>query len=234
MNAISDLIETKIGVPLILQVQIFKSILLLVGMTFLYRLIKRILYKTIKNSKTYYRVKKILVYVFFILTVVLIARVWFTGVSSITTFLGLFTAGLAITLKDVILNLVGWAYIVWKAPFRVGDRIEINNVIGDVIDLQLFEFALMETNNWVKADQSTGRIVYIPNSLVFKEATFNFSKGIPFIWNEIPIHVTFESNWEKAKSILEEIARKHGESISEKAELSIKEASKKFFYTMLN
>lgn len=97
-----------------------------------------------------------------------------------------------------------------------------------MIDIKLFEFAIMETNGWVDADQSTGRIVYVPNSVVFSEATFNYSTGIPFIWNEIPIHITHESDWEKAKEILEGIGMRHGESISEKAEKSIKEASKKF------
>ena len=110
----------------------------------------------------------------------------------------------------------------------MGHRIEIDDIKGDVIDIGLFEFALMETNNWINADQSTGRIVYIPTSFIFRQPTFNYSTGIPFIWNEIPIHLTYESNWEKAKVILQEIANKHGESISDKAESSIKEASKKY------
>lgn len=131
-------------------------------------------------------------------------------------------------MRDLIMNVAGWAYIVYKGPFNVGHRIEVDNIKGDVIDLGLFEFALMETNAWVKADQSTGRIVYLPNSYVFRMPVFNYSTGIPFIWNEIPIYITYESNWQKAKKILEEIANNHGETISEKAESSIKEASKKY------
>lgn len=186
------------------------------------------MYKTIEDSKTYYRSVKVVSYIFVLLTILVIGRIWFRGMQSIITFVGLFTAGLAIAMKDLILNIAGWAYIIWKRPFRVGDRIEIEEIIGDVIDIEVFEFAMMETNNWVNADQSTGRIVHIPNSKILMQPLFNYSKGIPFIWNEVEIYVTFESNWKKAKKILEEIAVKYGEKISEKAETSIQNASKKF------
>ncbi len=228
MNEIMKLIESEIGLSSAIQIQIFKTIILLVIAVISYNLIKKLLYKSISNSAAYYKTKKILSYVFVAVTFILIGRVWFQGVQSLTTFLGLFTAGLAITMRDLIMNVAGWAYIAWKGPFNVGHRIEIDDIKGDVIDIGLFEFALMETNNWINADQSTGRIVYIPTSFIFRQPTFNYSTGIPFIWNEIPIHLTYESNWEKAKVILQEIANKHGESISDKAESSIKEASKKY------
>lgn len=221
-------IEMQLGIPPVLQVQIFRTIFIIVVMAILYRFVKKILYKTIENSKTYYRSKKAINYVFVAIAFILIGRVWFKGIQSLTTFLGLFSAGLAIAMKDLIMNIAGWIYIIWKSPFRVGDRIEVGDITGDIIDIQLFEFALMETRNWVKADQSTGRIVYMPNILVFNKPLFNYSKGIPFIWDEIPIHVTYESNWKKAKKILEDIANRYGESISEEAEISIKEASRKF------
>lgn len=221
-------IDREIGIPASLQAQIFRTLLIIIIMAIVYRFIRKILYRTIDNSKTYYRTKKTIGYVFVAIGFILIGRVWFKGVQSLTTFLGLFSAGLAIAMKDLIMNIAGWIFIIWKGPFRVGDRIEIGEISGDVIDIQIFEFALMETRNWVKADQSTGRIVHIPNIMIFREALFNYSKGIPFVWDEIPIRVTYESNWKKAKSILEDIANRYGESISEEAEISIKEASRKF------
>ena len=228
MIEITDFIENKLGLSSGIQIQIFKSLLIIIIMAVIYRFVVSFLYKFIKNTKVYYRSKKLILYIIVASTIIVIGRMWFSGIQSLTTFLGLFTAGLAIAMKDPILNVAGWAYIVWKRPFRVGDRIEVSGVTGDVIDIELFEFAMMETNNWVDADQSTGRIVYIPNSFVFNQPTFNFSTGIPFIWNEIPIHITHESDWKKAKTILEEIAKSHGESISLRAEESIKEASKKY------
>lgn len=228
MELLANWIQEEIGIPPPVQVQVFRTVFILLFMGFLYQFTKRILYKTIEDSKTYYRSKKAAMYIVVVLTFILIGRVWFKGVQSITTFLGIFTAGLAIAMKDLILNIAGWVYILWKRPFRIGDRIEIDGVSGDVIDIQVFEFALMETRNWIKADQSTGRIVHIPNSILFDESLFNYSKGIPYIWDEIPIYITFESDWKKAKKILENIALKYAESISERAESSIKEASRKF------
>lgn len=221
-------IDSELGIGPTLQGQIFRTLFIIIIISVIYRFVRKILYRTIDNSKTYYRTKKSVSYVFVVIGFILVGRVWFRGVQSLTTFLGLFSAGLAIAMKDLIMNIAGWIFIIWKGPFRVGDRIEIGDVSGDVIDIQIFEFALMETRNWIKADQSTGRIVHIPNILIFKEPLFNYSKGIPFVWDEIPIHVTYESNWKKAKRILEDIANKYGESISEEAELSIKEASRKF------
>lgn len=197
-------------------------------MIIIYSSLKRILYKTIENSKVYYRVKKTINYIVIILSIVMIGRVWFVGVRSITTFIGLFSAGLAIAMKDLVMNIAGWIFILTRKTFRIGDRIEIEGVSGDVIDIKIFEFTLMETRNWIKADQSTGRIVSIPNRDIFNNPLFNYTEGIPFIWNEIEINLTFESNWKKAKAILQNIADKHGEKIHDRAEESVKEASKRY------
>lgn len=228
MNQIQAWIETELGLSPGLQIQILKTVIIVIALAIGYRIIRKILYRTINDTKTYYRIKKTIAYLFIILGIILVGRVWFMGIQSLTTFLGLFSAGVAIAMKDLIMNIAGWAYIVTKGPFNVGDRIEIGETSGDVIDVQLFEFALLETRNWVDADQSTGRIVYAPNRMIFNEPLFNYSTGIPYVWDEIPIYVTYESNWKKAKAILLDIAKRHGESISEEAEASIKEASRKF------
>jgi small-conductance mechanosensitive channel len=87
----------------------------------------------------------------------------------------------------------------------------------------------------VEADQSTGRIIHIPNGMILNQTLANYSKGFQYIWNEIPILITFESNWEKAKDLLQKIANKHGEHLSQAAEKRVKEASRKFmiFYSKL-
>lgn len=228
MDGITLLIEEKIGISPALQNQIFKSLFIIIIMFVLFGVLKRVLYRVIGNNKTYYRVKKSISYIIGTFAVLLVGRIWFEGVQSVTTFLGLFSAGLAIAMKDLIMNVAGWLFILWKGPFRVGDRIEIGDVSGDVIDIQVLDFTLMEIQNWVEADQSTGRIVHIPNSEIFEGPIYNYSKGIPFIWNEIPINITFESDWEKAKEILQDISNRHGELINDVAEKSIEDASRKF------
>jgi len=73
------------------------------------------------------------------------------------------------------LSIAGWLLILIRRPFGVGDRIEINGIKGDIIDIRLFQTSLLEIGNWVHADQSTGRIVHFPNSFVFKAENYNYS-----------------------------------------------------------
>jgi small-conductance mechanosensitive channel len=117
----------------------------------------------------------------------------------------------------------------------VGDRVQIGEVAGDVIDLRIFQFTLLEIGNWVDADQSTGRVVHVNNGRIFTDNLANFSKGFQHIWNEVPVLVTFESDWRKAKQILLDIANRHGEEMGQAAAERLRQAARKFmiFYTKL-
>jgi small-conductance mechanosensitive channel len=150
---------------------------------------------------------------------------WFRGFQSLSTYLGLVSAGLAIALQVPLVNLAGWIFILWRRPFSVGDRIQIGDVKGDVIDQRIFMFTIMEIGNWVDAEQSTGRVIHIPNGKVFQDPLANYTEGFEYIWNEIGVLVTFESNWEAAKEILGEIAAKYGEAPSGAAAEQIKRAA---------
>ena len=141
----------------------------------------------------------------------MIGSVWLSEFKELGTFLGLLSAGIAVALKDPIINFVGWLFIILRRPFTLGDRIQILGHSSDVIDIRLFQFTLMEIGNWVEADQSTGRIIHVPNGKVFVDTVASYNKGFHYIWNEMPVMITFESNWEKAKNILSVIAKKHAE-----------------------
>ena len=162
-------------------------------------------------------------------------KIWFHGLGSISTVIGLMTAGVAIALKDALVSLAGWGFIVWRQPFSVGDRIQVGEVCGDVIDQRIFQFTLMEVGNWVHADQSTGRILHVPNGRVFTDVLANYSKGFQYIWDEIGVLITFESDWQQAKLILRDIVARHAEHLTAEAERRVREASMKFmiFYAKL-
>ena len=132
------------------------------------------------------------------------------------------------------MNLAAWWFILWRRPFGVGDRIQIGEFRGDVIDLRIFQFSLMETGNWVDADQSTGRILHVPNGLVFSQALANYSQGLHFIWNEIPVVITFESNWVDAKEILTRIVNEKSLSLTQEAERRVREAAEKYMIFFKN
>ena len=165
----------------------------------------------------------------------LLGRIWIAGLGALATYLGILSAGLAIALKELVANFVGWVFILWRRPFKVGDRIQIGDVAGDVIDLRIFQFTLLEIGNWVAADQSTGRVVHVNNGRIFSDHLANFSAGFRHIWNEVPVLVTFESDWRRAKEVLLEIARRHGEELSRAAEEEIRQAARRFmiFYSKL-
>jgi small-conductance mechanosensitive channel len=202
------------------------------GIIFLWSLrwlILRLVWRQTEDFQIRYHWQKISGYAAFVLTIMLVGRILFEGFHGVATFLGLLTAGLAVALKDPLVNLVGWMFIFWRRPFVVGDRIQIGIHSGDVIDLTLFRFTLAEIGNWVHADQITGRIVHIPNGKVFVEPLAIYSRGMhDFIWNEVAVLVTFESNWKRAKDFLDEIAVSHAGNLAEPAERKLKEYARDF------
>lgn len=235
MKIINDWIRYLFGFSSDFQIKLLASIVAIALLWLGYKVILKIIYNRKKDVRVRYRWRKVSAYIAFGIGVFLIGRIWFEGFQSISTYLGLLSAGLAIALQDPVVNLAGWAFVVWRRPFEVGDRIQIGEYKGDVIDQRIFMFTLMEIGNWVDADQSTGRVIHIPNGKVFKEVLANYSKGFQYIWDEIPVLITFESNWKKAKEILIQIANKHGEHLSESAKQKLRRAARKFmiYYTKL-
>src|SRR5690606_36476294 len=127
---------------------------------------------------------------------VLIISVWFKEFSSVLTFLGLLSAGIAIALREPVVNFFVWIFLLWRKPFNVGDRIKIGDDIGDVIDIRIFQFSMMEVGAWDNSDQYSGRIVDVPNGRVFTMPQYNYSKQFPLLWNELSFRTTFESDIE--------------------------------------
>lgn len=187
-----------------------------------------VLERRIKDIPRKYILTKTFSYIYGFALLFALLVVWFGNAVGWAAYLGILSAGLAIALQDPVTNFAGWIFISIRKPFIVGDRIEIGNHQGDVIDMRLFQFTLMEIGNWVDADQSTGRIIHIPNGWVFKHSTANYTAGFNFIWHELPITVTFESNWNKAKQVLIDIASKHSIVKTQEAQEQIRRAARKY------
>ncbi len=188
----------------------------------------------IQEASVRYRTRRAVGYLTFLVAFILVGRVWFRGVASLTTYLGLLSAGLAVALQAPIVSFAAWLFILWRRPFGVGDRIQIGEHAGDVIDQRIFQFTLLEIGNWVDADQATGRIIQIPNSVVFTQPQANYSQRAQFIWNEIRVPVTFESDWELAKRILEEIIGNRSERISDEARRELQRTSSRYLLINLD
>jgi len=180
------------------------------------------------DVRVLYRWKKTTLYVSVFLMLLALGRTWITGFQSVTTYLGLLSAGVAIALKDPLVNLAGWMFILSRRPFQTGDRIQVGNLRGDVIDIRIFQFTILEIGNWVDADQSNGRVIHVNNGIVFTESVANYTQGFTYIWDEIPVLVTFESNWRKAKELLNQIASEQTAALTEDAQRRLKQAAKKY------
>lgn len=217
------------------QLKILYSLLVILGL-WLFRFFGlKLIFRGVKNPKDRYYWRNGIKNLTNLLLVVIIGSIWVDRVGSLATFFGLVGAGLAIALQAPIANIAGWVFILLRRPFEIGDRIQIGDFAGDVIDIRFYQFTVNEIRNWVDADQSTGRIIHIPNGQVFREPQANFTQGFNHIWNEIEVRVTFESNWKKAKTILEDVVQTHVEQLSRTAAKRLMEASKQYliFYTNL-
>ena len=228
MNDIRQIIYNSIGLAHETQNKIIVSILFVLLLWLFQFTILRVVWRQTKDVKIRYQWKRSLSLTVPFIGIILVGAVWLPAFKQFGAFLGLFSAGLAIALKDPLTNLAGWLFILFRKPFVVGDRVQIGEHAGDIIDIRLFQFTLLEIGNWVDADQSTGRIIHLPNGQVFQQSQANYSTGFNYIWNEIQVNITFESNWELAKSVLEQIISKRAEQLSASAEKEIFEASKNF------
>lgn len=228
MRKFTSFLEEIAGITVDTQYKVFISIVILLFLYVFKLLILRIVWRNTDNVKTRYFWKQLLAHIIPITAILMIGMVWIDAFRHLGTFIGLLSAGIAIALKDMLANIAGWLFIMFRKPFVVGDRIQIGPHRGDVIDLRLYQFSILEIGNWVDADQSTGRVIHIPNGKVFTEPQANYTHGFKYIWNELEVRITFESNWAKAKSVLETIIQNYTSGLIKPAEHEIKEASKMY------
>lgn len=229
MESISNWVEQVLGFDNLFQEKILLSAVAILVLVILRWLLIRLVVRRFEDGLARYQWKKTITYVLTFLGVAVILGIWLEAGQSFATYIGLVSAALVVALQDPITNMVGWAFIFWRRPFEVGDRIQIGEIQGDVVDLRLFQFSMMEVGNWVAADQSTGRIIHTPNRKVFSSEIANYTKGSDYIWNEIPVLITFESDWRKAKELLQSIADQHTMEIDQQVEQSFKRASEQYY-----
>lgn len=220
--------ETPFAIDVTLRNKVIQSVLIVVVLVIVNKLAIRLIpHGSVEEIRKKFHLKKTIEYTLTLIGALLIGNLWISNFQSIITFLGLLSAGIAIALKDLFMNIAGWAFIYLRKPFDVGDRIQIGKVKGDVIDLRLFQFSVLEIGNWVDSDQSTGRVIHVPNAKVFQQPQANYSMGFNFIWNEQTIYITLDSDYKKVKSILTQLLNHHLKEEIKSAEAEFKKARDK-------
>ena len=185
-----------------LLIQIAQFVIWALFIIFLTWLVRKAIIKTVEDNAIRYRAKKIARFVSYAL-IFLLAIITFTGkVQYFTITIGLISAGLAFALQEVILSVAGWIAIFSSNIYKTGDRIEINNVKGDVIDISITKTTLMEIGEWVDSDNYSGRIVQVSNAYIFKGAVYNYSTNFPFVWDEINLPIRYGSDIHLANELI--------------------------------
>ena len=147
-----------------------------------------------------------------IMNIILIIIIFFLiekYLKNIVTIISFISAAMTIALKEIIVNFFAGIYIKIKKPFQVEDRIEIADIEGDVVNINIMNFELLEINNKNSGEQSTGIIINIPNSFVFSNPVKNYVKAIKYIWSEIQIKIDIDSDLKKTKGIIYRILNKN-------------------------
>jgi small-conductance mechanosensitive channel len=180
--------------------------------------------------KTRFRVLKATNFILNTLLAIALFELWVSKSWSTAGFIGLLSAGLAFVFREPLINLAAWLYILIRQPFSLGDRVQIGDVSGDVVDIGVTDFTLMEIGNWVKADQSTGRLVTVPNGWLFTRSLANSHRGFPFLWHEVPIVITYESDWKTAQKVYTDILTAYEEVGREARQKTLEELEKQRDY----
>ena len=135
----------------------------------------------------------------YVLFVFGILYIFNTKLSGIGTALGVAGAGIAFALQEVIVSVAGYVTVFTSNFYKVGDRVKLGGIKGDVIDIGLLRTTLMEIGDWVNGDLYNGKMVRVANSFVFKEPVYNYSGDFPFLWDEITIPIKTEGDYKYAK-----------------------------------
>ena len=186
-----------------------KLTLLTILIFFVFGVIKSIIKKIYSNlpvndKKKFFRNRKIRI-ILTAISFILVFLLWGEKLSGLITFISLISAGLTIAVREIIFNFFAGMYINITRPFEIEDRIEIDDVMGDVISKHALGFEILEIGKRVYGEQSTGRIIHIPNSYIFTKTLKNYTKVFKYIWDEIKVDITLDADIKKTEEILYEI-----------------------------
>ena len=164
-----------------------KCVAAVIGIIFIhaaFHVLEQTLPRRFGRADARYKVRKFVAYSGYLSILLFVAILFEDRLGRLSFAIGVIGAGVAVALQDVVASIAGAFSIGFSKLYAVGDRIQIGETRGDVIDIGLLRTTLIETGNWVGKDLYNGRIARIPNSAVLKGYVFNYSQGFQFIWDE--------------------------------------------------
>jgi len=210
MDDLLDLLRDNESVP----GRLVTSLVLVVGAVVIGVLAGRLASRRADDAYTRYYVRKAAHYGTAVVLLIALAITWRAFAGRVGVVLGLAAAGVAFAMQEVIGALAGWISILTSRQFRVGDRIQMGGVRGDVLDVTPLRTKVLEIGqagddtSWVRGRQYTGRIVSISNKAVFTEPVYNSSATFDYLWEELTLPVPYHDDWRLAEAILKEEAER--------------------------
>lgn len=193
-----------------------------------FRLLERTLPSHFSARDARYRVRKFVVFAGYAVVILFVTVLFEDRLGRVSFALGVAGAGVVVALQDVIASFAGWFAIGLSNLYTVGHRIQIGDTKGDVIDISIMRTTVMETGSWVSRDLYSGRVVRIPNSYVLKGLVFNYSQGFRFVWDEIKVLLTTNSDQHLAREVLLRVAKEIVAGYMAEAERSWKKVADNF------
>jgi small-conductance mechanosensitive channel len=200
---------------------IILSLVIPLGAWIIYQILKRILKRQVKDVTHRHSLRALTRNVIFVTAIIMIILVWLRPQQNLTVVIGLAVAGIILASQSAISSFSGYLLIISSNIYGIGDRISINNVTGDVMDIGFMRTTIMEIGQWVKADQYTGRIVTISNKALYDNPVFNYTRNWGYLWDEIMIPVTYTSDWRRTADIMSDLGNKYTAQLQEDAEAKL-------------
>ena len=188
-------------------VNIASVFLLLVVVYIIIKILQKTAFKLVKDNSAKYKFKKLISFLGYFIFIIGVILIFNAKLSGLGTALGVAGAGIAFALQEVIVSVAGYIAVFTSHFYRVGDRVKLGGIKGDVIDIGILRTTLMEIGDWVNGDLYNGKMVRVANSFVFKEPVYNYSGDFPFLWDEITIPIKTKGDYKYAKEIFTKILK---------------------------
>lgn len=214
-------------------VAVIGTTITVVAATILLLLSKAYAKHSTEDQRESYRKRKFFTTIIVFAAGIAIILLWARTLQRTGTFLGLLGAGVAIALKEPLLSVAGRLAIFSGHMYNAGDRIEIQKMIGDVIDIGFFYTRMLEVGAWISGDQYSGRILLVPNSMIFGTPIINYTLHLAYIWDEIMLPITYQSNMQAATQILLQAGEEYTRQFLQGAERDLARMQREFLVPTL-
>lgn len=202
MDAFSDFIRDSVNASENVAQKIVLTVAIILIAFAFRKSVRWLISRFTESEKVIRRVSRLAVYIVGIAGTIAVFLVWFNALDTFIILALIAGVVVVLAMQTLVINVFASIYIATQSPFKVGDRIEVDGIRGDVESIGLFEFTIQEVSGWLETVTPTGRLIHLPNSTIFEKPFANEADHFPFVWHNITLYITHHSNISKAEEIL--------------------------------